>query len=283
MAVLTGRVTLPANPNPMVKRVGLFDVSTGPLDLPVHARSGGIQYQTSICADPHCYAVTCIGNHTSKTLNDTLALITGDPFVIYSDLLCSPVGINESEVRNHLFTRLTMGEQLVVESVFSQQLCGEAPGLSNNSGITAIVTPATDPVDAVSQLEAALYATYGLPGVLHVPYRFAPYFSNMWIFDDRHQDNQVYHTTALGTKVNFGNYAGLSTSGANPTAGSMYIYITGQTTVWRTPDSELFVANIVDTLNRTHNQFTAVMEREYIVSFDCGGFAIECPITGVVA
>jgi hypothetical protein len=266
----------------MVKRVGLFDVSTGPLDLPVHARAGGIQYQTSVCKDPHCYAVTCIGDHTSKTLNDGLALITGDPFVIYSDLLCSPVGIKEDEVRQYLFTRLSMGEQLVVESTFSQQLCGQAPGLSNNSGITGIVTPATDPVDAVSQLEAALYATYGPVGVLHVPYRFAPYFNNLWLIEDKY-GNEPFYRTDLGTKVNFGNYAGLSTSGGNPTAGSMYIYITGQTTVWRTPDSELFVANIVDTLNRTHNQFTAVMEREYIVSFDCGGFAIECPLTGVVA
>lgn len=282
MAVLTGRVTLPANPNPMVRRVGLFDVSTGPLELPVHARSGGLQYLTSICADPHCYAVTCIGDHTAKTLDDGLWLVMGDPFVIYSDLLCSPVGINEAEVRNYLFTRLTMGEQLAVEAVFSEELCGQSPGLAN-SAATKLTPAATDPVDAVSQLEAALYATYGLPGVLHVPYRFAPYFSNMWIFDDHHEPNQLYHTTALGTKISFGNYSGLAPDGSNPTAGSMYIYITGQTTVWRTPDSDLFVANLPEILDRPHNKFTAVMEREYVVSYDCRAYAIECPITGVVA
>jgi len=282
MAVLTGRVTLPANPNPMVRRVGLFDVSTGPLDLPIHARSGGLQYQTSVCDDPHCYAVACIGDHTSKTLDDGLSLITGDPFVVYSDLLCSPVGINEEEVRTYLFTRLSMGEQLVVEDVFSQQLCGQAPGLSNNDDVVELVTPATDPVDAVSQLEATLYATYGLTGVLHVPLRFAPYFNNLWLIEDKYS-NEPFYRTDLGTKVNFGNYAGLDPDGAPPTAGSMWIYITGQTTVWRTPDSDLFVANIADTLNRTHNQFTAVMEREYVVSFDCAVIGIECPLTGVVA
>jgi hypothetical protein len=263
----------------MIKRVGLFDVSTGPLDLPVHARSGGIQYQTSICNNPRCYAVACIGDHTTKTLTDGLTLITGDPFVIYSDLLCSPVGIDEDQVRQYLFNRLTLGEQLTTENVFSQQLCAQAPGLSNNAAVQTL-TVASDIVDALSELETALYASYGTYGVLHVPYQFAPYFSYLKLI---HKDgNEPFWRTALGTKVNFGNYAGLTPAGGAPTAGTLWIYITGQSTVWRTPDSDLFVANIADTLNRPVNSFTAVMEREYVVSFDCAVYGVETPVKGAV-
>jgi hypothetical protein len=280
MAVLTGRITLPSNPNPMTGRSGFFNVSTGPLDLPVEARSGGIQYQTAICSLPNCYAVTCLADHTTKVLDDGLTLITGDPFIIYSDLLCSPVGIKDPAVKTFLMERLTSGEQLLVEDVFSQQLCGQAPGLSDNASVDELTPAAADPVDAVSQLETALYSVYGQPGVLHVPYRFAAYFEYLHLAE--RVDGKGVWRTKLGTLVNFGNYAGLDPTGGDPAGGSLYIYITGQTTVWRTPDSDLFVTSIADTLSRTTNQFTAVMEREYVVSFDCQAFAIETPITGVV-
>lgn len=279
MAVLTGPVTLDQGPNPLISRSQFFAVSTGPLALPRPARSGGIQYQISHCDFPECYEVECLSDHNTKTLTNGFTLITGNPFVIYSDIVCSPVGLTDERLRKALYDQLVMGEQAKVESVFSQQLCGQSPGLGNNPSVVDLGA-AADIVDAVSQLEAALYASYGPAGVLHVPYRFATYFENLHLAEN--SDSKGVWRTKLGTAVNFGNYAGVGPTGEAPAADNLFIYITGQTAVWRTSDDDLFVTNRRDVLNRTTNQLTAVMEREYVVAFDCYVAGIETPITGVV-
>lgn len=279
MAVLTGPVLIPVAPNPVISRSQFFTISTGPLDLPRPARSGGIQYQISHCNLPSCYEVECQADHNTKTLNNTKTTISGNPFVIYADELCTPVGLTDDELRQDLYNQLIAGEAATVEATFGAQLCGQAPGLANNAAVNSL-TLATSIVDAVSRLEADLYANYGVPGVLHVPYRFGAYFEYLHLGE--YHDNKGICRTKLGTAINFGNYPGLSPVGAAPGAGNMWIYITGQTVVWRTPDAELFVTSRRDILNRTTNQLTGVMEREYVVAFDCRVSAVETPIAGAV-
>ena len=283
MASLTGRVYVPW-PNALVPRPGLFQVATGPLDLPVHGRIGGLQYETGTCAFPLCYEVECQETHNTKTLTNQRSTITADPFIVYSDVLCSPVGMDDPRLKKFLYEQLAAGEQGVVESTFSTQACAQAPGLANNAAVVNLTpTPGTpvDPVKAVSLLENWLYARYGLPGVLHVPAALSAYFDFLWIGNDR--DSRGVWQTRMGTKISYGNYSGNTPAGAAPTAGESWLYITGQVAIWRTADSDLFVTTIADTLNRATNQFTAVMEREYVVSFDCFIAAVETKITGVVA
>lgn len=273
MAVLTGRVTLDQSPNPVVPRYGLFTVANGPLALDVHARLGGLQYQTTVCDLPACYTVECQtdgGRDTKSWTGMGPDLILGDPFIIYSALLCGTVGLDDARIKTFLYDRLRGGEQASVENVFSRQSCGQAPGLSNNAAAVDLGT-AANVVDAVSALENGLYANYGMPGVLHVPKLAAAYFASNHLI---HRDGPIWRTD-MGTAVSFGNYAGLDPAGGAPAAGATVIYITGQTTVWRTADSDLFVTTMAETLNRTTNTVTAVMEREYVVAFDCYVAGIE--------
>jgi hypothetical protein len=252
--------------------------------LPKHARQGGLLYQTATCDLPNCYEVLCQSNGArgTKTFNSGgPSTITGDPFVIYSDLTCAPVGMNDDELHKFLFERLAAGEQGVVENVFSQQLCGQSPGLSNNA---AAVDPTSgtgvgDIQEAVSTLENYLYARYGLPGILHVPTVLATYLRGAI---DMEKDSRGIWRTHMGTAVSFGSYAGTDLAGAAPAAGTSWVYITGQATVWRTPDSDLFATRIRDALNRTTNQLKAVMEREYVIAFDCFVAGVETAITGVI-
>lgn len=282
MASLTGRVYVPA-PNPLVPRPGLFQVATGPLDLPVRARQGGLHYETSTCTLPFCYEVECAATANSKTLTGTRTTITGDPFVVYSSLLCTPVGLTDERLKAFMYEKLVAGEQALVERTFSTQACAQAPGLANNSAVVDLTpTPGTavDPVKAVSLLENQLYSVYGLPGVLHVPAALSSYFDFLWLGE---QDNRGLWRTRMGSAISYGNYAGAAPGGSAPAAGETWLYMTGQVAIWRTGDGDLEVTTIADTLNRTTNQLTAVMEREYVIAFDCFVYAVQTKLTGVVA
>lgn len=281
MATTIGRRYVAA-PNPLVSRSTFFKVSTGPLAMPDHAGAGGLEYQISHCGYPDCYEIVCqtSEDRESKTLDGAVTLIQGDPFVVYSSIDCSPVGMTDEQMQVWLSNKLEMGVQATIENVFSQQLCGQSPGLSNNDAVVDLNT-ATDIVDAVSQLENYLYVTaeYGVAGVLHVPLKFAPYFQFLYLIDPAGMVNGV-NRTPLGTAINFGNYAGLDPSGGDPAAGSSYIYITGQTAVYR--QTPVFSPPRRDVLNRTTNKVTGVMEQEYLVTFDCAAAGIEAPLSGTV-
>jgi hypothetical protein len=281
MASLTGPVYVPA-PNPVIPRYGLFKVANGPLDLPIHARIGGLQYQTATCDLPTCYEVLCASNvgRGTKTFSGGPTTISPLPFIVYSSLTCTPVGLTDEDLDRYLRDRLYAGEQAIVENVFSLQSCGQSPGLSNNAAAVDPTggTGATDIMVAFSILENWLYARYGLPGVLHVPAIFGAFLQNFYLVE---KDSRGIWRTAMGTAVSIGDYAGKGLAGANPGAGKSWVYITGQAAVWRTPDTNLFVSRIPQVLNRATNQLTAVMEREYVVSVDCFVAGVETAITGV--
>jgi hypothetical protein len=239
-----------------------------------------LQYQIATCDLPSCYEVECQADHNTKTLTGEVTTITGNPFIVYSSVLCSPVGMTDEQLYQYLYTKLVAGEQAVVERVFSLQSCAQSPGLSNNADVTTVTTGPVDLVNAISQLETAFYAAHGLPGTLHMPAALGSYLFYMHQLD---RDSRGIWRTAMGTAVSLGNYAGNTPAGAAPAAGEVWVYMTGQVAIWRTPDSDLMVTNRAETLTRTTNTVTAVMEREYVVTFDCLVLAAQVDITGVVA
>ena len=264
------------NPHPLVPRYGLFDVAVGPLDLPEHARAGGLDYQTDACQLPDGYAIACTPDVTEKTFDDGPDTITGTPFVVRSSLTCGAVGLTEQLLRQRLVNRLRAGEQAAVENIFSAAAVGQSPGLPGAS----VVTPdCTDIVGTVGALEEALYSTYGLIGVLHVPFLAASFMKDHHLVE---KDGRIWRTV-LGTAVSIGNYN--NSSPADPqvpaAAGAAWIYITGSVAIWRTPDSQVFTTSMAQALNRTTNQVLGQAEREYVVTFECGSFAAEATLCTV--
>lgn len=246
-------------PNP---RYGLFSV-VPPLDLPVHARLGGLNYEISDTVDAHPLTVVC-GPTASKTFDAGPTTINADPFVVYASLTCGTVGMDETRARDFLLKRLLATEQAVVESVFSQQANGQAPGLANNGGAVTLAA-ATTLTQAVSSLEQWLYQTigYGEPGIIHVP-AVAVAWMHQWNLISKNSDG--VWVTPMGTRISMGNYSGLLPGGSAPAAGHTTLYITAEMGLWR--DSEVFINPYGVTINKATNQFNLLAERNYILSID---------------
>lgn len=256
------------NPHPQTQRYGLFDVAVGPLDLPEHARNGGVDYESIVCELPTGYAVACTPDMAVKTFGGGPETVTAAPFVVRSSFRCGSVGMTEERMRQLAITRLKAGEMAVVERIFSQATFGQTPGLP---GATVVTPDCTDLVTTVGALEEAFYATRGNVGVLHVPM-----VAGVALLDQRviERDGRIWRT-ASGTAVSIGNY--INASPADPQvaagAGQAWLYMTGSVAVWRSPDSSIYVPKLAEALNRSTNQVYGQAEREYIVSYECDAYA----------
>lgn len=270
MAVIFGPVDVP-DPQPKIPRYGLLTAATGPLDLPTHAIGGGVRWQDVTTDLPEGFEAQCAP--TPVTCEDDCGdWITGTPFAVQATMGTGAIGMPQEEIRRILLDRLRAGEQPVVERIFSDGTFGQSHPLANDVPAAAIVAATTATVlGGLSALEAWLAARVGVRGVIH-----APAVLSGWLSDRA----GVYEkggrwVTQLGNVVSIGNYSGNSPVGVAPVAGHTWVYITGQTTVWRTPDSEIFIspyeANLDFALKGAreevmNNQICAVARREYVVS-----------------
>jgi hypothetical protein len=268
-----------AKPTPsMPLRYGLLQAAVGPLDLPVHARNGGLRYVTSLCDDGFGYEIECIGEQNSKASEFSLGTttVTGLPFIVAATVTCGTVGYTYEEQRAFVMERLRGVEQGVLEGIFSTSSLGQGPGLVTADGITTVTGAGDTLTDVLGELERARYCgftgnvtRYGPPGYLHVA---IPVFNRLKELHLIEFDGTRWRT-AIGTVVSTGCYANNDPSGAAPADGVFWLYITGQTVIWRTSDAEVQVAPVEGSLNRTTNQMMMLAEREYVVTYECGGFA----------
>jgi hypothetical protein len=278
MAVLANMREYVRRPGSLTPSYGLFKVVTAMgsmvdgAPMPVHAGQGGIQYLTHVCGLPRCFETNCIDTLGTKTLDSEFTVVTGDPFVVVTDLTCGIVGLTRENTLEFLRTRAIAGEQARVEQVFSAGDCGANPSLANSTPLATALAASANPVLAFGLLEEALYSTYGLTGVIHVPYFAGNFLTANHLIE---MDNAGIWRTAAGTAVSIGNYDGTSPAGVAPAAGTAWIYITGQVSIFRTPESEVFYSPFDEGLSRLTNQWSGFREREYIVTYECGAFATE--------
>lgn len=276
--------TIPAvpveKPTPSLPlRYGIFQAANGPFDLPVHGRNGGVRYETALCGNGFGYEVECVDATADKSAAWTengVTTITGYPFIVFATMQCGAVGYTPAEQRALVMERLKGVEQAVVEEIFSTSTFGQNPGLVTADGITT-VTGAGDSVgDVLSELERARYCgftgndvAYGPPGILHVA---IPVFNELKV-EHLIEFDGVRWRTPIGTVVSTGCYANNDPAGAAPADGVFWMYLTGQTTIWRTPDDQVQIAPVEGSLDRTTNQMMMLAEREYAITYECGGFA----------
>jgi hypothetical protein len=263
------------NPNSNAQRYGLFNVANGPLDFPdPHAREGGVQYETSLCDIPYGYPVLCqtnagAGAPVAKVFTAANSTVSMIPFVVVASTLCGPIGRSEEDSTRLVVEKLKAGEQAVVEAVFSAGTFFQAPSLANNTPNATVLAASANVDAAIGNLESWLYARYGPVGVLHIPIAAANF-----VVSNNHVrlDNGVWKT-AMGTPVSFGNYANLLPAGG--AAAATAFYITGQMTVWRTGDADIFVSPYDRSIDKVTNQVRRFAEREYAVGYECFAAATD--------
>lgn len=273
-------VLLEADPIPNSPlRYGLFQAALGPFNLPVHARNGGLQYVTALCGEGFGYEIACIDAQADKSAAWTengSTTVLGAPFMVFATMQCGSAGFSFDEQRALVVERLRGVEQAVVEEVFSTSTFGQSPGLTAADGIEIVTGGATTAVHVLSELERARYCgfgtnttQYGVPGVLHAPIPVLNELKQAHVIE---WDGTRWRTP-MGTVVSAGCYANNNPSGVPAADGLFWMYLTGQTAIWRTPDDEIQVAPVEGSLNRTTNQMMMLAEREYVVTYECGGFA----------
>lgn len=127
-------------------------------------------------------------------------------------------------------------------------------------------------------LEDWFYARFGSRGVIHAPMEAAAYLKAAHLVEpDGNVNAGGVWRTDVGTAVSFGNYAGLGPTGQ---AGN-WVYITGPVAIWRTPDNDLFVPPMGQVIRQATNDITIVMEREYVITFDCYSAAVNVTLNTV--
>ena len=187
---------------------------------------------------------------------------SGTPFVVQATMRTGTVGMDQTTIQARLLERLRAGEQAVVEAVFCDGLSGATPSLANNVPAAATLPAALNVVDGVGDLETWLYARQGPRGVLHIPLGLAGRFHamNLMTFDGR------TWRTPLGTAIAFGNYTGHTALGVDPAAGHTTLYVTGSTSIWATPDSQIEYSPWEGNVHWVINQIAAFARREYVVT-----------------
>lgn len=272
-------VLLESKPTPsMPLRYGLLQAAVGPLALPIHARNGGLRYVTSICAEGFGYEIECIDDQNSKASEFSLGTttVTGLPFIIAATVTCGAVGYTFDEQRGFVMDRLRSVEQAVLEEIFSTSALGQGPGLTAADGIVTVTGGGATVVEVLSELERARYCgftgnttQYGPPGYLHAPIAVLNALKSEHIIEF----DGTRWRTPMGTVVSAGCYANNDPDGVAPADGTFWMYLTGQTVIWRTDDANVQVAPVEGSLDRTTNQMMMLAEREYVVTYECGGFA----------
>lgn len=270
-------------PQPLGARYGLLTAAAGPVMMPSKAQGGGITYYPTSCGFTRGYPIDCgptdspgdsPGDNT-KIFDPGTSFTEGDPFLLYSTLQCGSAGLGAmaddavATVDRRLRLRFDNGLSAGIEEAASVAFAA--------SGAPELVPP--DPgniVSVVGTLEQWLYGLrpvglqpgqgYGMRGYLHVtPITFDHMKAEHLIEPDI--NNRQIWTTPIGTVVAPGAYTGALPGEAAAVDGTDALWITGQFTVWQSPDT--IQPDLRETFDRETNQWMALIERVFMVTWDC--------------
>jgi hypothetical protein len=176
-------------------------------------------------------------------------------FVALSTLNCGAPGYTLEEYRAKVLRRLESAEQSVVETALwtGLDLEGNALDILTLDGQAVDVDPGYDPgliTDVVGALERYAHTEqqYGYQAYIHAPVEVAAFAAEAGLV----LADGTRKVTPAGSVWVFGAYP----------SGS--VIITGQTTVWRAPEIQVY-----NGFDRITNEMLLIAERAYAVSFDC--------------
>lgn len=274
---------------------GLLSVSQTPVDTDEHWQFG-VRYEVDPCTVDRLTFEVCpvSGSPELKQATDAWSMRSANAMTVYSLIQCGPVGTwDDYEARA---TRaFTSGEARAVEREFWTGERGYLPHLAedtaqNQTGpfdstvtlqtaATPVVTGASvDVVEAIGLLEEALAGCYGHEGVLHVPPAAVAHLKAKTLIttDGPRFRSPMGHLVAAGA-----GYTGSSPAGVAPASGIYWFYATGALAVRRS--AIRVVSPREQALNRATNGMVFVVERTYVIGWDCCHFAVPVRLGGEIS
>jgi hypothetical protein len=261
---------------------GLWDVAQKPTP-PAHWQQGVTWIDRCPVGDTtydECITVTGTGSPPAppaKTDNVVQEFRGATAFTVFAEFDCSPVGLSDAAtVAEDSLLRV---EHSQVEAAFWTGTAGGQPGivlphLAADAEVTdvndivlqsaaTIAITGVDVAEGLGQLEHELDQCYGGQGVIHIP-RFAlPTFTASLLVQE--VDGQL-RTMSGNLVVVSGDYPGTSPAGAEPAAGTAWIYATGPVFAYR---SDVFATQVPDSFDRAENTVKMLAERTYVIGYSC--------------
>ncbi len=248
----------------------------------------GVTYETT-CLNgqggttyDECISVTGIGSPpepATKTANVDRLVRGATPFTTYVRFDCSAVGNDDPEGR--AADALGRAEPWLVERGFWTGVAGGKPvvwphlaadaaqldtyGATLQTAAVVITgsTAAMDAAEALGTVEGQLGDCYNGVGVIHIPQRAFPTFDAWGLI--RRDGDALW--TSNGNKVAVGGgYPGTSPAGADPAAGTSWIYATGTVFAYR---GKVNATRLADSFDRETNTYKMIAERTYVLGWDC--------------
>lgn len=263
----------------------------------------GIEFQGQVCAVP----LTVSGGPCKATGISKVPTATGVPasaaeaFTVYAWLNCAPIGqgndLADLEARTKQL--LTNGEGRAVEQTFWTGVAANGnirPRLASNAAVFAesqgamtvqlqsaatVLTATGTPVDMVeglSLIEGYLSSCYGGEGIIHVPSSALPILS---AYDLVQREGAVLRTLAGHKVAVYASNNRQGPDGTNPAAGSTWIYATGNV-FYRRSAIKATGTRPGDYVGRADNSTVFVVERTYVLDWDCCHGAALVSLGGVV-
>jgi hypothetical protein len=252
---------------------------------------GGASTTYDICVD----SPVVTGSNPTKADTADRIWRGATPFTVYTEIDCSPVGWWD-DAENNINEALRRYEHLEVERTFwTGTVHGDAniamPHLAANTvtldssdslitlqtAATVAVTGTFDVVEGLGILEQQLASCYGAQGLIYVTLPvFDELVNELLVF----QRNGLWYT-AKGNKVVPGSgFTGTAPDGTAAPTGTSWMYATGALMGYRTPPKQ--VATRKDSFNRAINTLKLIVERVYVLGWDCCHAAVRVSTGGTV-
>jgi hypothetical protein len=260
---------------------GLWDTIQHPT-APAHWQQGVTWIErcpTAATTYDECISVTGTGAPpapAAKSDNVAQNLRGATPFTVFAKFDCSPVGLTDAEtvardalarveqqqVEAAFWTGTAGGQTLVFPHLAADTEVPDAQGIVLQTVASECVT-GVDVVHGLGELEQCLDDCYSGQGLIHIPRNALPTFAAWNLV--REVDGRLL-TPSGNLVVVGGGYTGTSPAGADPAAGTTWIYATGAAFGYR---SEVFFTSVRDSLDRAENTVAMIAERTYLLGFEC--------------
>jgi hypothetical protein len=272
---------------------GLLSVAETPAWPGAHWQNGVTW--SSYCPDvsqatyDECITVTGSGGPppepSTKAPNVDVEFRGATPFTAYARFDCSPVGNEEAiqiatdvlnrtenlQVERTFWTGVISGSVLAFPHLAANAQVSDASGtvLQTAASPAATGSGAYDISTGLGLLEQELAECFGGVGVIHVPVRLIPTLDALGLL---HVEGSQLRTLNGNLVAAGAGYPGTSPAGLASTEETTWIYATGPVFLKR---GDVKVNPFSSSVNREVNTVEMIVERTYVIGFDCCHAAIQ--------